>query len=215
MKYFDMSQELYHNCPGWPSKRLTTVNYEEIHGNNGVATERFDINVHTGTHLDAPFHFFSDGQTIDRLPLEAFIGRAHIVDLNGIAARTGIKKTHLEPCLQALKAGEIVLLRTGWCEKRSHSPEYYHDWPYLTKEGAEYLYERGVKGVGTDALSIGGWYEGTGRPPHEVLLGNGVWVVEELYFDQELVDYKVCNFTAVPLKLRDCSGSLTRAYATV
>jgi kynurenine formamidase len=64
-------------------------------------------------------------------------------------------------------------------------------------------------------MSAGGWYEGTGRPCHEALLGNGVWIVEELIFPKELLKYESCAFTAVPLKLRGFGGSPTRAYAAV
>ncbi|MDR2479916.1 MAG: cyclase family protein, partial [Treponema sp.] len=92
-------------------------------------------------------------------------------------------------------------------------PEYYHDWPYLSQEGAEILLAKGVKGVGIDAMSMGGWYEGTGRPCHEVLLGNGVWLVEELFFPEELMAHLACTFTAVPLKLQGFGGSPTRAFA--
>jgi kynurenine formamidase len=215
MKYFDLSVPLYHNCPGWPTYRLTEFNYEKVHGNDGFIAERIDINVHTGTHLDAPYHFSPQGKTIDEIPLESFIGRAWIVNLTGIAARTGIGVEHLEEHLTKVQKGDIVLYCTGWAQKRAHSQEYYHDWPYLTKEGAELLLAKGVKGVGTDGMSIGGWYEGTGRPCHEVLLGNGIWLVEELLFPAELLKHESCNFTAVPLNLRGFGGSITRAYAAV
>jgi kynurenine formamidase len=64
-------------------------------------------------------------------------------------------------------------------------------------------------------MSVGGWYEGTGRPCHEVLLKGGVWLLEELFFPDELLAYKTCALTAVPLKLKGFGGSPTRAYATV
>jgi kynurenine formamidase len=215
MKYFDLSVPLYHNCPGWPTYRLTEFNLEKVHGNDGFIAERIDLNTHTGTHLDAPYHFFPRGKTIDEIPLEAFIGRARIINLKGIAARTGIGPEHLEKHLAKVQKGDIVLYCTGWAQKRRHSPEYYHDWPYLTQEGAELLLAKGVKGVGTDGMSIGGWYEGTGRPCHEALLGNGIWLVEELIFPKELLKHESCTFTAVPLNLRGFGGSPTRAFAVV
>ena len=213
MKYHDLTVSLYHCCPGWPTFRLTEFTYEAVHGNDGFIAERIDMYSHTGTHLDAPYHFFPNGVPIDEIPLEAFVGHAHLVDLKGIDARTAIGKKELEPQTGNVKKGDIVLMRTGWTGKRGFSPEYYHDWPYLSKEGAQLLLEKGVKGVGIDAMSMGGWYEGTGRPCHEVLLGNGVWLVEELFFPEELMAHKTCTFTAVPLKLKGFSGSPTRAFA--
>jgi kynurenine formamidase len=215
LKYFDLSIPLYHNCPGWPTYKMTEFNYEAVHGNDGFIAERINMNTHTGTHLDAPFHFFPEGKTIDEIPLESFIGRAWIVNLTGIKARTGIGPEVLEKKLDKVQKGDIVLYCTGWSGKRGYSPEYYHDWPWLSKEGAELLLAKGVKGVGTDGLSAGGWYEGTGRPCHEVLLGQGIWIVEELIFPQELLTHESCTFTAVPLNLRGFGGSPTRAYAVV
>jgi kynurenine formamidase len=215
MKYFDLSVPLYHNCPAWPTHGLTAFTLEDMHVNGGAVTERIDMNVHTGTHLDAPYHFIPQGKTIDEIPLEAFIGRAWIVNLTGIAARTGIGPEHLEKHLAKVQKGDIVLCCTGWARKRSHSAEYCHDWPWMTKEGAELLIAKGVKGAGTDGLSMGGWYEGTGLPCHKAFLGAGLWLVEELIFPDELLKYESCTFTAVPLKLQGFGGSPTRAFATV
>ncbi|MDR3254989.1 MAG: cyclase family protein [Synergistaceae bacterium] len=215
MKVFDLSQPLYNACPGWPTYALTAITYEKIVGNDGYTAERIDFNSHTGTHLDAPFHFFPDGATIDEIPLERFIGRALIVNLDGIAARTGIGETHLKKYLPRIQPDDIVLLNTGWHRKRAVSAEYYHDWPYLTGEGAELLKERKIKGVGIDGMSLGGWYEGTGRPCHEALLSSDIWILEEIVFPDELLSYETCNLTAVPLKLKGFGGSPTRAYATV
>ena len=213
MKYHDLSVSLFHNCPGWPTHRLNEFKYEAVHGINDYIAERIEMNTHTGTHLDAPYHFFHDGISIDRIPLESFIGHAHLVDLKGIKARTGIGKGELESHIGNVNKGDIVLIRTGWAEKRCFSAEYCKDWPYLSKEGAQMLLEKGVKGAGIDAMSMGGWYEGTGRPCHDVLLGNGVWLVEELFFPEELMKHKTCTFTAVPLKLKGFGGSPTRAFA--
>lgn len=213
MKYYDLTVALFHNCPGWPTNRRNEFSYEAVHCNDNFIGERIDMNTHTGTHLDAPYHFFPDGVTIDEIPLESFIGHAHLIDLKGIKARTGIGEKELESKTGDVKKGDIVLMRTGWAEKRSFSAEYCHDWPYLSKEGAQLLLDKGVKGVGIDAMSMGGWYEGTGRPCHEILLGNGIWLAEELFFPEELMRHKTCTFTAVPLKLKGFGGSPTRAFA--
>ena len=215
MKIFDMSQELYNGCPGWPTFKLFDVQYEAVIANDFCTAERMDLNVHTGTHLDAPFHFVADGATIDEFPIDAFIGKAHIINLEGIAPKAGILKSHIEKYVDKIQKGDIVLFYTGWCRKRSYSEEYMHDWPYVTGEAAELLRDLGVKGVGTDGLSIGGFYDGSGLPSHRTLLGSGIWLLEELNFPEELLKYETCELTAVPLKLRGFGGSPTRAYAKV
>lgn len=213
MKFFDLSQPIYNACPGWPTYKETTILHETVVGKEGYTSEAIALNTHTATHLDAPFHFYADKMTIDQIPIERFCGRAIIIDLEGILAKEGINIKHLLPYETKINSGDIILLHTGWCNKRGYSVEYYNDWPYLTGEGAQWLLEKGVKGVGIDGMSVGGWYEGTGRPCHEILLSQDVWLLEELNFPRAVLEYETVQLHAVPLKLMNCSGSPCRAYA--
>ena len=86
---------------------------------------------------------------------------------------------------------------------------------YVTGLLAEYLVRKKVRGVGIDTLSIGGWYEGTGRPCHEILLSHEIWALEEVVFPDELMKHKTCYLSAYPLKLQGFSGSMVRAVAVV
>jgi arylformamidase len=215
MKIFDLTQPIFHSCPAWPTYEMTRVDHETLVGNDGFTSERIAMNTHTATHLDAPFHFFADMAAIDEIAIDRFIGPAVIANLDGIPARHGITVADLEPFAEKTGRDSIVLIHTGWCRKRSFSKEYYKDWPYLTGEAASWLLKKGVKGVGIDGLSMGGWYEGTGRPCHEILLSNNVWLLEELDFPPEVLAYEEVELHAVPLKLTGCSGSPCRAYAIV
>lgn len=215
MKVFDLSQNLYSSCPGWPTYQETVIKHETVVGIQGYTSERLDLNTHTATHLDAPFHFYPEGKTIDEIPLERFIGRAVILNLEGCEACHAITAEDMLPWKEKIKRDGIVLLYTGWCKKRGFSREYYNDWPYLSGEGAEWLLEQGVKGVGIDGMSMGGWHEGTGRPCHEVLLSRGVWLLEELDFPEEVLQYQDVMLHCAPLKLTGCGGSPCRAYAIV
>lgn len=215
MKIFDLSQAIYNCCPGWPTYAETTVTHETVVGIHGYTSERLNMNTHTATHLDAPFHFFPDMDTIDKIPVDRFVGEAVIVDLTGIRSCCPIGTDALKPYADKIVKGDIVLLCTGWCDKRGYSKEYYNDWPYLSADAAKWLLDKGVKGVGIDGMSMGGWYEGTGRPCHEILLSGNVWLLEELYFPKEILRYGKVMLHAVPLKLQGCGGSPCRAYAIV
>ncbi|NZA37008.1 cyclase family protein [Eubacterium callanderi] len=214
-KVFDMSQPVFHNCPGWPTYELTEVTYEAINPKDGFTAEVFKMNAHTATHLDAPFHFFPEGKKIDEMPIEGFQGEALIIDLRGIAPDTGITSEHLKPYADKIKEGDIVLMNTGWCKKRAMTKEYYYQWPYLTGEGAEWLHEKGVKGVGIDGLSIGGWGPDKGPQPHVVLLSKEVWLLEEIDFPDEVMAYERVYFCCFPLKLQGFGGAPARAVAMV
>ena len=185
-KIIDLTQPIFHACPGWPTYKLTNVNMEGFWARDGFNAERVDMNTHTGTHLDAPYHFFPDGTTVEKMPLESFQGR-----------------------------GVVVLLYTGWAQKRSMSKEYLFEWPYITKEAAEWLAQKEIRCVCIDGLSAGGWPEGTGAPPHIVLLGAGIVIIEEVYMDERLFEEDEWYITGYPLKLQGMGGSPCRVVATV
>jgi arylformamidase len=171
------------------------------------------MNVHTAAHLDAPFHFYPEGKTIEQIPVERFQGEAIPINLFGISPDSPITVQHLEPYADKIQAGSIVLLCTGWGKKRGYTKEYYNQWPYLSGEGAQWLVDRGVKGIGIDGLSIGGWGMEKAVPPHEILLANEVWPLEELHLTEELLEEEKWFVCAFPIKLKGFSGAPVRAVA--
>lgn len=215
-KIYDLSQDVYANCPGWPTYQFTRVEYEAYYSRDQFMAERIDMNSHTGTHIDAPFHFFPNLKTIDQFDVELFQGEAVIVDLSDtIKAAEGIMSSHLEPFQHLISEGIIVVLYTGWCKKRGYGADYCWDYPYLSGEGAEWLKAKKIKGICIDTLSLGGWYDGTGRPCHEVLLPEEIWILEELFVPDELLKRESFYLCAFPIKLKGFSGAPVRAVGMV
>ena len=178
----------------------------------GVNKELVRISTHTGTHCDAPYHFFDDGQTIDQVPLETYVGRAIVLDLRAKQPGSAIERRDIEPSAARIAPGDIVLLNTGGGHRRSNTAAFLTEYVYLSGAGAELLVECGVKGVGIDAVSMGGYDDPKkAGPPHRALLGNGKFIVEELYFPDEVMDERERLFVAAPVKLQGCSGAWTRA----
>ena len=170
---------------------------------------------HTGSHLDAPLHKIAGGRSIDALPLETFVGPARIADLRGVAAATPITGEMLAARLPGLVAGEIVLLATGWGDRRAKTEEWLHRSPFVDPDGARWLVERGVRGVGIDHYSIGGGGQ-VNEETHTILLGAGVWVVEELKFPEEVFALRApVKFWALPLNWPGCSGAMCRPVVEV
>lgn len=212
IRFTDLSQPLYHGCPGWPEYEPMTLRRDFMTGYQGFNAETVKMNTHTGTHVDAPFHFFDEGATIEQLPLEAFAGEAVFIDLRGIEADTPIGRAELEPYASTLKEGDIAILTTGWSGKRDHTKEFLTAWPYLDADGAQLLVDAGVKGVGIDTISVGGWGSPEkGRPCHEVILGAGKFIVEELKVPESLLGGGRYFFSAFPILLSGCGGAWARA----
>ncbi|WP_045235026.1 cyclase family protein [Deinococcus pimensis] len=211
---YDLSVPLYHNCPAWPDYDPALVSRDYQAAFHGFNAETVRMNTHTGTHVDAPFHFFDEGRTIDQVPLDAWMGPALFIDLRHKLADEPITEADLAPSLGALDEGDFAVLVTGWVSRRGVNRDYLTRWPYLTGEGARALIDAGVKGVGIDTLSIGG-YGGPekGRPPHEVILGAGRVIVEELDVPEHFLDGRKRVLCAAPILLRGCGGAWARAFA--
>jgi kynurenine formamidase len=214
-RVYDLSQPVFAGCPGWPTYPPTVLESSRTIASDGFNAERLDLITHTGTHLDVPYHFFDDGKRLHEVPVGEFQGPAAVLDLRPLEPAQGIGPSDLERAAEWLRPGDIAILCTGWGEKRSLEPIFMYEWPYLTGEGASWLVERGVRAVAIDALSIGGWADGTGRPCHEVLLGSGRWILEDIRCPAEVVEARRCHLFAFPILIQGCGGSLVRAVAAV
>ena len=157
---------------------------------------------HTGTHMDAPWHFLPGTKTMDDLPWDAVIGPARVVEIKD---REAIKPAELKKL--KLRKGERLLFKTrnsavGWAK-----PEFDKDFVYISKEGAQYLADCGVQTVGVDYLSVGGFYK-DGIETHHVLLGAEVWIIEGL----DLAQVKPGNYDllCLPIKFHRGDGAPAR-----
>ena len=107
-----------------------------------------NISIHSGTHIDAPFHFVAEGLTIDELPLDRFIGAALVFEVD---PEKYITKNHVESI--KLDGATRVLFKTRNSESL-HQREYEPDFAAFSVEAAQSLVEQGVELVGLDYLSI-------------------------------------------------------------
>jgi len=210
----DLSQPVFTNCPQYPDTNPRPAHVALFYtvAVQGVNKEIVTISTHTGTHCDAPFHFFDDGVTIDRVPLETYVGNAVVLDLRDKPPGSAIEQADLERSGERIAAGDIVLLNTGGGRRRANTKAFLTEYVYLSGAAAQWLAGRGVKGVGIDAVSMGGYDDAAiAGPPHRILLGNGIFIVEDLFFPDEVMDGRARLFVAAPVKLAGCGGGWTRA----
>src|SRR5690625_1786735 len=148
MKIYDISMLIREDMQVYKNRdaKRPVIRNAQNFTNSSAHETIVELNVHTGTHLDAPLHMIENGKTIEHIPIEDLVASARVLDLTHIT--DGISKEDLESF--AIQPGEWILFKT----KNSFSEEFDYEFIYLQKDGAEYLKEIGIKGVGTDALGI-------------------------------------------------------------
>ncbi|MGH8165240.1 MAG: cyclase family protein [Rhodanobacteraceae bacterium] len=212
--FYDLSQPIFHDAPQWPEYDPVVVSRRHTIAYEGFNAERLELTTHSGTHVDVPFHFFENGATVDQIPVDAFTGPCVALDLRHKAPASVIGRDDLSRFAGSIEPGTIVLIKTGWGDKRAVTSEYLKAWPYLDRQAAEYLVERDVKGVGTDTLSIGGIGESErSRAPHLPLLGAKKFIIEDMRIPDELLDGKKRFLCAFPILIAGAGAGWARPVA--
>jgi len=208
-RIIDLSYELEPATPVYPGDAGVEIGILEttsskVAGRRALNNSRISVSIHTGTHMDAPFHFFEDGRTIDQVPLERFCGPALCVDLEG--AQT-IDAAKLKPLAEKIRRQPKVILHTGWAA-RWKTPDFFTGHPCLTEDGAQFLVDAGVHLIGLDTPSV----DLPPFPAHLVLLGNDVVIVENLR-NLDAIPQELFELIVLPLKIAGRDGSPVRAIA--
>ena len=199
-----------------------------------AAVENVTLSTHSGTHVDAPWHFgpTSEGRpakTIDEVPLEWCFGDGVVLDLTHKTRGEGITVQDLQEALARidyrLKPFDIVLIRTD-TDKRYHEPNYENLHPGMTREATLWLIEQGVKVMGIDAW---GWDRPFDDMVQEYKEGKIklVWEAHYAGKDREYCHIeKLANLDRIPrpygftvavfpVKVERASAGWTRAVAIV
>jgi arylformamidase len=189
-----------HSYPGDPELRVERV--RRLEAGDPCNLSLLTMGSHTGTHVDAPYHFLGAGPRLGDVALDRMVGEALVADLRG---RTAVDAAALADV--SLRAGDILLCRTDNSDRWA-SPGFRRDFTYLTEDAADVLVACGVRAVGMDYLSIERF--GSERfPVHHRLLGAGVFVIEGLYLGA--VDPGRYTLVCLPLKFPDLDGAPARA----
>ncbi|EPD50125.1 hypothetical protein HMPREF1210_02973 [Paenisporosarcina sp. HGH0030] len=197
MKMHDVTGAIYEGMTVYKNKpekqpKLNTIT-------NGYVTEtRLDFDVHTGTHIDAPLHMVTDGDTFETIPLDNLVGQCKVFDLTEV--ENGVSKADLEGF--DIQKGDFVLLKT----KNSFEETFNFDFIFLAQDGAEYLSEVGIRGIGIDALGIERSQEG--HPTHKTLFANNIIIIEGLRLKE--IEQGQYFMVAAPLKLMGTDASPAR-----
>jgi arylformamidase len=212
-RLIDLSHPLEHGQLNFPFDPKIAVVIHNTTSSIGYNMTQISMATHQGTHLDAPYHFYDDGKTIDQMPLDRFHGPAVLVDLaprTFLAARTPITVEMLESHESKFQPNAKVIYRTGW-DRAFGTLEFFTDFPTLTPDAAQWIAESriGLLGMDTPTPSTQ-WKE-----VHLTLLKKGVEIVivEGLTNLEQLPSR--FEFVGFPLNIKGRDGSPIRAIAVV
>ncbi len=201
MSWIDISQQLDDTIPVWPGD--TPFSYEITwpkSDSGSVNVGQVTMSVHTGTHIDAPFHFDNDGKKVLELDLDVYIGDARVIDVSSFES---IGKAELSSF--DLAGVKRLLLKTSSVKRTAGFPESI---PYLREDAAPYLEEIGVVLVGVDVPSVDP-LDSKELKAHHSLFEHGIHILENAVLHHIAEgDYELI---ALPLALKEADGSPVRA----
>lgn len=224
----DLSFVLSESLPGWPTQ--SSFQYEQTHN---VPRDNVTLHVirrmtlHTGTHIDTPLHFLSQGQSVDQVPIDAFAGSGIVMDLSTKQPGEAITVEDIQPFQDQIQPRDVVMLYTGWDTRVGFTPEYLFEYPYLAEDTAAFLVSRNIKALGVDTLSVGGWDEqvpghgptapsGSNRATHRCLLAADIILIETLCNLGQVLRGAATRrayFVYAPLLIQGAEGGPCRALA--
>lgn len=213
----DLTLPIHDGMPWFPAPWHPPVEVKVLgtHAQEGRATRELRLGTHTGTHIDAPLHFIEGGESIDRVAIEATVGRAILLDLGLKQPLEPITGSELDKRGDRVSRDSIVVLRTGWARLWGQ-PEFYREHPYLAEDAAAWLLERGVRALGLDLPGLEdpqvGSVEGVPGPRHVQLMGQRVIVIENLANLSELQEGPLF-LIALPLCIVGGDGAPARVIA--
>jgi arylformamidase len=205
VKIHDVSVLVHEGMPIWPGDPKLSMPMDSSIARGGVANvTRIEMGAHTGTHMDAPFHFHANGYTVDKLPLDVLIGPCRVFDLTNLTGhitRVALGKCDLGGVTRALFKTRNSL---RWA---NDNHEFDKGFVAIAADAAKHLVERGVKLVGVDYLSVEA-FDSESFPVHDTLLGAGVVIIEGLNLaGVSAGDYELI---ALPIKLKGADGAPAR-----
>lgn len=200
MKIYDISMTIHEGMQVYKNKesKKPKISVVQDFDTAPARESRVDLDVHTGTHVDSPLHMLPDGGTMEVIPIDQLVGEARVLDLSHV--EDGITAADLEKF--NIQPNDFVLLKT----KNSYTDQFDFEFIYLKEDGAKYLVEKGVRGVGIDALGIERSQQG--HPTHKTLFRSNVTIIEGLRLQE--VPEGTYFMVAAPIKLLETEAAPAR-----
>jgi arylformamidase len=202
--WIDISVPLKSGMVHWPDH--IPVQIEQVRAikrGDNANLSRMSMEVHTGTHIDAPLHFLDCSANMSQLSFDTIIGPARVIEIHD---KESIKMAELRQ--HNVRNGERILFKTQNSQRCWKTDIFTEDYIFISNEAAHFLADVGVKLIGIDYLSVGPF--GTGNAEiHRMLLRAGIWLLEGINLSS--VNQGNYELICLPLKLDQSEGAPARA----
>jgi arylformamidase len=207
MQIYDISLTISPDLPTWPGDPPIEIKrVEKIEEGADANVTKLNMSVHVGTHVDAPYHFLSEGaETVDQLPLDILHGRAYVLNLDNDI--DFITSSVLENSGLPTRIKRLLIKTRNSNSWARNEKQFNRNFVAVSEDGARFLIERGIKLVGVDYLSVAPFKNVA--PTHKILLSAGVIIVEGINLHN--VPQGRYNFFCLPLKIKGADGAPARA----
>lgn len=224
-RVIDLSQQLEPGITlpvGFPE--IQSEFFRSMDNGDVINVEKLTFCPHSGTHIDAPFHFIKNGITIEQVDPGVIAGSAVIVDLTHLADGAPIEKNDViaweKKTGEQIREGDAVLLMTGfsryWKVDDAEKKFLTMKWPYITRSVADYFVEKKIRLVGVESMDLDlidpydlSTSEFIG---HRTFLSTGIYIIENLT-NLNKIGMNRCNIIGTPLKIKGGTGSPVRVIA--
>ena len=215
MKLIDLSHLLNEEMTVYPGTLHPKFEIIGAVEKDGYAELKMTMVLHTGTHIDAPCHMFKGAKSIDRFPLDKFVGKAIVIPCRD---NEEISLEFLQPFEDMIAQIDFILFFTGW-QYKWNTPAYFDDSPTPTRDAAIWLTNFKLKGIGIDSFSVDKIISAhivteDNLPNHHILLGKEILLIESLTNLDKLPEYAF-TFQCIPLNIENADGSPIRAMAMI
>jgi arylformamidase len=202
--WIDVSVTVRHGMPHWPDNPPVVFERVMDIGRGDVCNvSHLAMGVHTGTHMDGPVHFVHGAPGLDEMPLTATMGEARVIGIDDPQ-----EITVEELARHDLRAGERILFRTLNSTRCWAVDTFVEDFVYISEPAARLLADTGIRTVGVDYLSVGGYFS-DGPKIHRILLDAGIWIIEGL--DLSSVGPGRYELICLPVRMHESDGAPARA----
>tara|TARA_B100000131_G_scaffold116547_1_gene113482 strand:- start:268 stop:915 length:648 start_codon:yes stop_codon:yes gene_type:complete len=212
MKVIDLTLTISEEIPTFPgSPQPNFINWETLE-KDGYNLELLFLSSHTGTHIDAPYHFLKKGQKIHQITTRRLVTEAILIKIRKVANQSITKDDiqKFEKKYGKIDDGSTVIFHTGW-QKNLKKESYFLKNPGLAVSAAKYLASKKINLVGIDSPSID-LGKDSKFSVHHILAKSGILIVENLV-NLEKINSEMFHLIVAPLKLKNATGSPVRAMA--